>query len=109
LDLTQTSLIIKLIQDGAFDRRDPNPRETMQSALNLSLSRAEAVKTAIVKFAQNSKINLDSSQIQPVGVGISEPIVAKPSNPTEAKANMRVEFRLVRVPAEAVKQSDFDF
>ena len=109
LDLTQTENICKLIQGGALDRCDPNPRETMQSALNLSLSRADAVKSAIVKFAQDRKINLDSNQIQTVGVGIAEPIIAKPSNPTEAKTNMRVEFRLVRVPAEAVKQSDFDF
>ena len=109
LDLTQTGLIIKLIQDGAFDRRDPNPRETVQAALNLSLSRADAVKAAIIRFAQDRKINLDSSQIQPVGVGVAEPIIAKPTNATEAKSNMRVEFRLVRVPAESVKQSDFDF
>ena len=27
----------------------------------------------------------------------------------EAKENMRVEFRIVRVPAEAIQQSDFDF
>lgn len=109
LDLTQTQLIIKLIQGGAFDNRDPNPRETMQAALNLSLSRADAVKSAIVKFAQDRKVNLDASQIQPVGVGVAEPVIAKPTNPAEAKANMRVEFRLVRIPAEAVKQSDFDF
>ena len=30
-------------------------------------------------------------------------------NPEEASENMRVEFRLVRVSAEAIVQSDFDF
>jgi hypothetical protein len=109
LDLNQTKLIARLIQDGTFDNSDPNPRETMQAALNLSISRAEAVKAAIVKFAQDRKVNLDSNQIKPVGVGIAEPIIPKPTNAEEARANRRVEFRLVRVPAESVKQSDYDF
>jgi hypothetical protein len=44
-----------------------------------------------------------------VGVGIREPFVAKPANMDQAKQNMRVEFRVVRVPAEASKPTDFDF
>jgi hypothetical protein len=44
-----------------------------------------------------------------VGVGVREPFIAKPANMDEARKNMRVEFRVVRVPAEAVTQSDFDF
>jgi hypothetical protein len=52
---------------------------------------------------------MDKSQIQPVGVGIREPFVAKPANMDEAKKNMRVEFRVVRVAAEASKPADFDF
>ena len=52
---------------------------------------------------------LPETQIQPVGVGIREPFIAKPTTPDEAKQNMRVEFRLVRVNAEATKPGDFDF
>jgi hypothetical protein len=52
---------------------------------------------------------MDKSQIQPVGVGIREPFIAKPGNMDEAKQNMRVEFRLIRVEAEATTESDFDF
>jgi len=109
LNLSQTDLICKLITAGSFDGVNPSPKETMQAALNLSLSRAEAVKKAVSDFAIAQKVNLDVSQIQPVGAGITEPLIAKPKNIEEAKQNMRVEFRIVRVPAEAIKQSDFDF
>ena len=88
---------------------DTNPRETMQAALNLSRSRAEAVRDSIVEYAKAKGLNFDKSQIQPVGVGIREPFMAKPTNLEEAKQNMRVEFRIVRVAAEATKAADFDF
>ena len=51
----------------------------------------------------------DLTQIQPVGVGVAEPIYAKPKNFAQAGENRRVEFRVVRVSAESVKESDFDF
>jgi len=110
LDLTQTERVTELVQSGSFDGvAEHNPRETMQAALNLSLTRAEAVRNSIVKYAAGKGLKLDVSQIQPVGVGIREPFIAKPSNMDEAKQNMRVEFRLLRVLAEAATQSDFDF
>ena len=49
------------------------------------------------------------SQMQPQGVGIAEPFIAKPSSVAEAGQNMRVEFRLIRVSAEVTQESDFDF
>jgi len=109
LDLTQTRKIAELIKEGAFDGSRYSPRETMQAALNLSLARAEAVKKAVVEYAQKQNVNLDVSQVQPVGTGILEPLVSKPRNIEEAKQNMRVEFRIVKVPAEAIKASDFDY
>lgn len=109
LDLTDTPQIVELIKSGAFDGDPNNPRETMQAALNLSRSRAIAVRDAIVAYASEQGMTLDPSQIQPVGVGVSEPLIAKPTNLGEAKQNMRVEFRLIKVPAEAVRPSDFDF
>ena len=81
----------------------------MQAALNLSHRRAEAVRDSIIGYAKRKGVRLDASQIQPVGVGIREPFVTKPTNLDEAKQNMRVEFRLIRVTAEAVTESDFDF
>lgn len=110
LDLSSTPKLLEMIEAGAFDGvADHNPRETMQAALNLSHSRAEAVLNSIIQFAKSKGLTLDKSQIQPVGVGIREPFIAKPANIEEAKKNMRVEFRVVRVPAEASKASDFDF
>jgi outer membrane protein OmpA-like peptidoglycan-associated protein len=109
LDLTQTQTIIKLIESGAFETRNHKPRETVQAALNLSLARAEAVKKSLVSFATAQSVNLDAAQLQPTGAGISEPIIPKPSSFDEAQENMRVEFRIVRVPAEALQESEFDF
>jgi outer membrane protein OmpA-like peptidoglycan-associated protein len=109
LDLTQTQNLLKLIEDGTFDGADPSPRETAQAARNLSRKRAEAVRTAVLEYAKKKGLDLDVTQIQPIGVGIREPLIAKPRSGEEAQQNMRVEFRLVRVPAEVIKDSDFDF
>lgn len=110
LDLTQTKNLADLIEQGGFDGvPEFNPRETMTAALNLSLQRAQAVRESITGYAKSKGIKFDESQIQPVGVGIKEPFIAKPANMDEAKQNMRVEFRLIRVQAEAVNAGDFDF
>jgi len=110
LDLEATRDLVSLIEAGSFDgASDHNPRETMQAALNLSKQRAVEVLKAITDYASSKGVEMDASQIQPVGVGIREPFVAKPSDLNEAKQNMRVEFRIIRVPAEATNASDFDF
>jgi outer membrane protein OmpA-like peptidoglycan-associated protein len=110
LDLSSTATLISLIEGGAFDGvPEINPRETMQSALNLSRSRADQVRDSITAYAKAQGLALDKTQIQPVGVGVREPFIAKPSNMEEAKQNMRVEFRILRVQAEASKPADFDF
>ena len=110
LDLTNTAELVELIQSGAFDgNAQSNPRETMQAALNLSRARAVTVRDAIIDYARAQGYKLDASQIQPLGVGVNEPLIAKPTNMNEARENMRVEFRLIKVPAEVVSPSDFDF
>lgn len=110
LDLADTPKLVKLIESGGFDgAAENNPRETMQAALNLSKKRADAVRNSIMAYAKTKGLPFDTSQIQSAGVGISEPFISKPSSMEEARKNMRVEFRLMRVAAEAVKKSDFDF
>jgi outer membrane protein OmpA-like peptidoglycan-associated protein len=110
IDLTSTQSLISLIESGSFDgAADYNPRETMQAALNLSKKRAEQVRRSIIDYTKNKGGHLDASQIQAVGAGIREPFIAKPASMEEARQNMRVEFRLLRITAEAVKKSDFDF
>ena len=110
LQLESTGKLIQLITAGQFDGvQEHNPRETLQAALNLSRKRAEAVLGSITEYAEGKGIQLDRSQIQPTGVGIREPFIAKPANMDQARQNMRVEFRIIRVPAEATTESDFDF
>jgi hypothetical protein len=109
LDLTKTEQIVQLIEKGAFSGVRPDPRATMTAGLNLSKERAEAVKEAIIGFAKQKQYLLDASQIAPTGLGISKPLIAKPKSMEEAKENMRVEFKLMRVSAEVAKPSDFDF
>lgn len=110
LDLNSTQALVSSIQKGEFDGvAGINPRETMQAALNLSRKRAEAVKDAVSAYAKQKGIVMDASQIQPLGVGIAEPVIPRPANMAEAEQNMRVEFRLIRVKAEVMNESDFDF
>ncbi|MEM8678676.1 MAG: ABC transporter substrate-binding protein [Planctomycetota bacterium] len=109
LDVNAIDSVVQLIDSGGFEGTEHKPRETMQAASNLSYARAEAVKQSLVDFAKQQRINLDTSQLQPVGAGILEPVIPKPKTLDEAKENMRVEFRIVRVPAEAINESDFDF
>ncbi len=109
LDLTNTKALVELIKAGAFSGGKSDPMVTMQAALNLSKKRADAVRDAVAKFAKQGEVNLDMSQIVPVGAGVTEPVIPKPRNPEEAKENMRVEFRIVRVDAEAIAPADFNF
>ncbi|MFN9916291.1 MAG: hypothetical protein ACK53L_27120, partial [Pirellulaceae bacterium] len=99
----------ELIKAGAFGGGNNDPAVTMQAALNLSKARADAVKAALAIHATRNQSNLDLSQIGPVGAGIVEPVIPKPRSMEEAKENMRVEFRIVKVDAEALTPSDFSF
>ena len=111
LNLSSTQQITSLVEDGEFDGvPEHNPREIMQAAMNLSRQRAEAVRDSIIDYAKKEHNQaLDPTQIQPVGAGVRDPFIAKPRNMSEAQQNMRVEFRLIRVTAEAIQESDFDF
>ncbi|WP_145358078.1 OmpA family protein [Alienimonas californiensis] len=80
-----------------------------QKALNLSVVRAEAVKRAIAESPKGANVQVDLSALTPTGAGISDPVIPKPRSLEEAKENMRVEFRIVRVNAEALGPGEFDF
>lgn len=108
-DLTQTDGILAAIKTGQFESKKHQPMRTVQAGLNLSQRRAEEVKKSLVEFAKQKSINLNAAQIQPVGAGISDPIVPRPVNAVQASENRRVEFRIVKVPAEAVSPDDFQF
>ena len=110
IDPTNYETVEKLISSGAFDSPPKHrPRAVMQKALNLSVQRAEAVKQAIADYAKKSGVQVDLSALTPSGAGISDPLIPKPRSLAEAKENMRVEFRIVRVNAEVLGADDFDF
>ena len=109
LDLSNVKEVMKLIETGALGGGKEDPMVTMQAALALSKARADQVKESLVSYAKQHNINVDLSQITPVGAGIAEPVIAKPKTIDEAKENMRVEFRIVKVDAETIAPSDFNF
>ena len=120
LKLTDTKAVMDAIQSenlSGQQRQDSrgnvveisDPRQTVAAALQLSQRRAEAVKVAIEDFCKKNKLKVATDQAIPRGVGIAQPVRPKPTNMAEAKENMRVVFRVVRVAAEALKEDDFNF
>ena len=79
-----------------------------QSAKNLSLGRSQAVRDNIIQYATSKGISLDVSQFAVIGHGISSPksglcgsLPCAPKTEKDWRANMRVEFRLIQIEAEA--------
>ena len=81
---------------------------TQQSAKNLSLSRAAAVRDSIVTYSKSQGTSIDPSQFAVVGHGIAQPKSGicggepcAPKDEQEWKSNMRVEFRIIQIEAES--------
>ena len=81
---------------------------TKQSAKNLSISRAQSVRDAIVNYSDAMNISLDESQFEPIGHGITNPATGvcggdpcAPKTEAEWRSNMRVVFRLIQIEAES--------
>lgn len=115
LNLEDTQVMIDLINTGAFsgagildsDGVAVDPLQTIEVAKNLSLVRAENASKAIVDFARDKQLAFRQNQVAKVeGMGVAEPVIAKPQNMFEARKNMRVECRLVATSAEG---ASFDF
>lgn len=93
-------------------KRDGSPDvvlgRTQQSAKNLSLSRAIAVRDSLIAYAKSQGVSLDPTQFAVVGHGITQPKTGicgsdpcPPKTEAEWQSNMRVEFRILQVEAEA--------
>ncbi len=93
------------------DKEDGKPEVVLgrvkQSAKNLSLSRAVAVRDSLIGYAQDKGLALDPSQFAVIGHGIGKPRngvcgndPCAPKNESEWRKNMRVEFRILQVEAE---------
>lgn len=81
---------------------------TQQSAKNLSMSRAIGVRDSVIAYAKSQGISLDPTQFAVVGHGIEQPRTGicgnepcPPKNEQEWLSNMRVEFRVIQIEAEA--------
>jgi len=120
LDLADTREVVAAIQSENLaglmrttsdGRKVPidDPKTTVAAALQLSSARAENVKKSMQEYAKKKGITLDLSQIQPQGIGIADPINPRPRNMGQAKENMRVEFRIVKIKAESLSDDDFNF
>ena len=79
-----------------------------QSARNLSITRAQAVSSSVMEYAQNRGVVLDASQFEPIGHGIAQPATGvcgadpcAPKSEKEWRSNMRVMFRIIQVEAES--------
>lgn len=81
---------------------------TQQSAKNLSLSRAITVRDSLINYAKSQGVSLDPSQLAVVGHGLAQPKTGicgndpcAPKTEAEWQSNMRVEFRIIQIEAEA--------
>ena len=79
-----------------------------QAARNLSVNRSNQVRDSIIQYADNKGVSLDKSQFATVGHGIAQPKTGicsnnpcAPKNEKEWRSNMRVEFRIIQIEAEA--------
>lgn len=96
---------LKLKKDGAAP---VVLSRTQQSAKNLSLSRASAVRDAVIGYGKSRGVSLDAAQFALVGHGVMQPKSGlcgadpcAPKNEQEWFNNMRVEFRIIQIEAEA--------
>jgi ABC-type nitrate/sulfonate/bicarbonate transport system substrate-binding protein/outer membrane protein OmpA-like peptidoglycan-associated protein len=74
----------------------------------LSDERARNVQKSITSYATSHSLVLDPSQIRTQGVGVSEPENGFPRNDADAAMNRRVEFLVIKVPADKVNTDEFD-
>lgn len=110
LDLKRVTLIKVLIEAGAFDKSNSyNPRRTMDAALTLSQRRADNALKTLKKVISSMGVTLSTDNAKAVGYGVLNPLIAKPSSPEESLQNMRVEFKVIKVGAESIQQSDYDY
>jgi outer membrane protein OmpA-like peptidoglycan-associated protein len=83
-------------------------RRIRQAARNLSLTRAMAVRDALLQAADRQDLSLDESQFVTAGLGILSPKTGlcgddpcPPQTEAEWRSNMRVVFRVIQLEAEA--------
>ncbi len=79
----------------------------MDGLQDLSDERAVAVRKSILAYAKSKGLVLDESQMRTQGVGVREPVFAYPRTDEQEAKNRRVEFSIIKVPADKVKADEF--
>lgn len=72
-----------------------------QSGMNLSLSRANGVRDALIAYGRDKGITLNESQFIATGRGYADPKIAKPMGTDDLDKNRRVQFRVINIEAES--------
>ena len=114
LDLTNIKNVLDAIDknpDLAIHgrRRQDAPAERGGEGLQeLSEERAKAVRDIDRQVTPSRKgLVLDESQMRSQGVGVKEPLYANPTADEQSAKNRRVEFSIIKVPADKVKTDEF--
>ncbi len=68
---------------------------------NLSLSRANSVRDALINYGESNNITLNETQFISTGKGYEDPKVPKPMSADDLAQNRRVQFRIVNIEAES--------
>jgi len=71
-----------------------------QVAKNLSLARANSVRSSFIQYCKDHSINVDQSQFIAIGRGVEAPKFNPPRTKEEWAANRRVRFVIKQVEAE---------
>jgi ABC-type nitrate/sulfonate/bicarbonate transport system substrate-binding protein len=112
LDLNDTGKILKIIGDNNLSYDLDGDKGTLKGAVkaldDLTAKRAKAVGAAVVKFADGRGLVLDKSQVREDGVGVREPVVGYAEDEESWAKNRRVEFRILKVPADKILADEFD-
>jgi len=110
IDITNTRAVLDLItksDDFKTEAPEDNPQLTVKAAQKLSEERAQAVRKAILALSETIGAKLNENQFKTEGVGVVEPVIAKPKNEEDAALNRRAEFRIYKVTPEKVTKADF--
>lgn len=94
-------------------------KKILQSAKNLSVQRADALRKALLEYAKSQKIYIDPSQVTVIGHGVTRPINGRysnsnkcangfaigdpcpPKNPQQQAEERRIVFQIVPIEAES--------